>query len=48
MSSVVWKSVRVNTIVGGGSYFDKYGVYKTASGTGPIIAEWTGIKSWHK
>ena len=31
-----------------GSFFDKYGVYKTTSGTGPVTAQWTGIRSWRK
>lgn len=37
-----------NTRSGSGSFFDKYGVYRTASGRGPITADWTGIRSWRK
>lgn len=67
MTSVIGKTIRVNTIIGGGShklylngslkntraassgsYFDKYGVYKTVSGTGPVTATWTGIRSWRR
>jgi len=66
MSGVIGKSVRVNTIIGGGShklylngslketrsasgsFFDKYGAYKTASGTGPVTVTWNGIRSWRK
>jgi hypothetical protein len=33
---------------GSGSFFDKYGAYKTTSGTGPATIQWTGIKSWKK
>ncbi|MFJ9779823.1 hypothetical protein ACIRSS_09580 [Amycolatopsis sp. NPDC101161] len=32
----------------GGSYYDKFGSYRTASGQGPITVEWSGIKFWHK
>jgi len=32
----------------GGSYYDKFGSYRTASGKGPITVEWSGIKFWHK
>jgi hypothetical protein len=31
-----------------GSYYDKFGSYRTASGKGPITVEWSGIKFWHK
>jgi hypothetical protein len=66
MSSVIGKTVRVNTTIGGGShklylngslkntrsasgsFFDKYGAYKTASGTGPVTVQWTNIRSWRK
>jgi hypothetical protein len=37
-----------NTRSGSGSFFDKYGVYKTVSGSGPVSADWTGIRSWRK
>jgi hypothetical protein len=32
----------------GGSYYDKFGSYRTASGAGPITVTWSGIKFWHK
>ncbi|SFW84885.1 hypothetical protein SAMN04489730_5973 [Amycolatopsis australiensis] len=32
----------------GGSYYDKFGSYRTASGAGPITVEWSGIEFWHK
>ncbi len=32
----------------GGSYYDKFGSYRTASGKGPITVEWSDIKFWHK
>ena len=31
-----------------GSYYDKFGSYRTASGQGPITVEWSGIGFWHK
>ncbi|MFD9960341.1 hypothetical protein [Amycolatopsis sp. NPDC058986] len=31
-----------------GSYYDKFGTYRTASGAGPITAEWSNIRFWHK
>jgi hypothetical protein len=33
---------------GSGSFFDKYGAYKTTSGTGPVTVQWTGVRSWRK
>jgi hypothetical protein len=32
----------------GGSYYDKFGSYRTGSGAGPITVEWSGIRFWHK
>jgi hypothetical protein len=32
----------------GGSYYDKFGAYRTASGNGPATVEWSGIKFWRK
>ncbi|WP_406630070.1 hypothetical protein [Amycolatopsis sp. WGS_07] len=29
-----------------GSYYDKFGSYRTASGAGPITVQWSGIKFW--
>ena len=31
-----------------GSYYDKFGSYRTASGAGPVTVTWSGIKFWHK
>ncbi|MFC4079067.1 hypothetical protein [Amycolatopsis samaneae] len=31
-----------------GSYYDKFGTYRTSSGAGPITAEWSDIRFWHK
>ena len=31
-----------------GSYYDKFGAYRTASGQGPITVEWSNIQFWHK
>lgn len=32
----------------GGSYYDKFGSYRTSSGAGPITVQWSGIRFWHK
>jgi hypothetical protein len=32
----------------GGSYYDKFGSYRTSSGAGPITVTWSGVKFWHK
>lgn len=32
----------------GGSYYDKFGTYRTSSGAGPITVQWSGVKFWHK
>ncbi len=31
-----------------GSYYDKFGAYRTASGQGPITVEWSNIQFWRK
>lgn len=31
-----------------GSYYDKFGSYRTASGAGPITVVWSGIHFWHR
>ncbi|WP_157495670.1 hypothetical protein [Kutzneria sp. 744] len=31
-----------------GSYYDKFGTYRTASGQGPISVTWSNIKFWTK
>ncbi|MFI1396899.1 hypothetical protein [Streptomyces sp. NPDC020681] len=32
----------------GGSYYDKFGAYRTSSGNGPVTVQWSGIKFWRK
>ena len=32
----------------GGSFYDKFGAYRTASGAGPITVVWSGIQFWVK
>ncbi len=32
----------------GGSYYDKFGAYRTSSGSGPVTVQWSGIKFWRK
>jgi hypothetical protein len=41
-------SLRYTTRSPGGSFYDKFGAYRTASGAGPITVEWSGIQFWHK
>ena len=31
-----------------GSFYDKFGAYRTASGKGPITVEWSNVQFWHK
>ncbi len=31
-----------------GSFYDKFGAYRTASGNGPITLEWSDIRFWQK
>ncbi|HEV2784325.1 MAG TPA: hypothetical protein VGX25_33480 [Actinophytocola sp.] len=31
-----------------GSYYDKFGAYRTGSGQGPITVEWSNIRFWRK
>jgi hypothetical protein len=31
-----------------GSFYDKFGAYRTASGAGPITVVWSGIQFWQK
>jgi chitodextrinase len=31
-----------------GDFYDKFGAYRTASGSGPISVDWTGIRFWRK
>ncbi|MBE1493593.1 hypothetical protein H4696_000693 [Amycolatopsis lexingtonensis] len=31
-----------------GSYYDKFGSYRTSSGAGPITVQWSGVKFWRK
>ena len=32
----------------GGSFYDKFGAYRTGSGRGPVTVEWSGIRFWRK
>lgn len=32
----------------GGSFYDKFGAYRTGSGEGPITVEWSNIRFWTK
>src|SRR6266536_4556384 len=32
----------------GGSFYDKFGSYRTASGRGPITVEWSNVRFWRK
>ncbi len=32
----------------GGSYYDKFGSYRTSSGAGPVTVQWSGVKFWRK
>lgn len=32
----------------GGSYYDKFGSYRTASGAGPVTVQWSGVRFWRK
>jgi hypothetical protein len=31
-----------------GSFYDKFGAYRTGSGQGPIAVDWSGIQFWRK
>ncbi|MEU7529260.1 hypothetical protein AB0A74_26280 [Saccharothrix sp. NPDC042600] len=31
-----------------GSYYDKFGAYRTASGQGPVTVVWSGVRFWRK
>ncbi|MFI9839035.1 hypothetical protein ACIHFD_18515 [Nonomuraea sp. NPDC051941] len=31
-----------------GSFYDKFGAYRTASGQGPATVEWSGVRFWRK
>ncbi len=41
-------SLKYTTSSPSGSYYDKFGAYRTASGQGPITVEWSGIQFWRK
>jgi hypothetical protein len=32
----------------GGSFYDKFGAYRTGSGNGPVTVVWSGIRFWRK
>jgi hypothetical protein len=41
-------SLRYTVASPGGSFYDKFGAYRTASGAGPITVVWSGIQFWRK
>lgn len=41
-------SMKEDVTGGAGSYYDKLGVYRTASGVGPVSATWSSIRFWQK
>jgi hypothetical protein len=41
-------SLKHNVSSPGGSFYDKFGAYRTASGHGPATVEWSGIQFWRK
>jgi hypothetical protein len=41
-------SLRYTTSSESGSFYDKFGAYRTASGKGPATVEWSGIQFWRK
>jgi len=39
----------VNTVASpAGSYYDKFGAYRTSSGNGPITVTWSSVQFWSK
>jgi hypothetical protein len=32
----------------GGSFYDKFGSYRTSSGAGPVTVQWSGVQFWRK
>ena len=41
-------SLRFTMSSPGGSFYDKFGAYRTASGAGPITVVWSNISFWTK
>jgi hypothetical protein len=41
-------SLKYTTSSASGSFYDKFGAYRTASGQGPITVVWSGIQFWRK
>jgi hypothetical protein len=41
-------SLKYTTSSKSGSFYDKFGAYRTASGKGPITVQWSDIQFWHK
>jgi hypothetical protein len=41
-------SLRYTVASPGGSFYDKFGAYRTASGQGPITVEWSNVQFWQK
>jgi hypothetical protein len=32
----------------GGSFYDKFGSYRTSTGAGPVTVQWSGVQFWRK
>jgi len=41
-------SLRHTVSSSGGSFYNKFGAYRTASGKGPATVEWSNVRFWHK
>jgi hypothetical protein len=41
-------SLRYTASSESGSFYDKFGAYRTSSGQGPVTVEWSGIHFWRK
>jgi hypothetical protein len=41
-------SLRQTIASDGGSFYDKFGAYRTGSGRGPVTVEWSDIRFWRK
>ena len=41
-------SIKHTVSSSGGNFYDKLGVYRTASGHGPATVVWSGVKFWRR
>ncbi|MEV8373524.1 hypothetical protein AB0P21_12345 [Kribbella sp. NPDC056861] len=41
-------SLKLNISSPGGSFYDKFGSYRTDSGKGPVTVQWSGVNFWRK